>query len=222
MLEVLPVDLIVLLSTYLDFQQALQLRLVCSAITARLSLQRIWASRRSPRCTGDFVWFESKSYGRYRKVKSIGLNFDANVFVLAIDDEDYGCGQCNWGELSEVCGTLVALGRSRFRLECQKKSILKREGGNGFGSAQMYALGSQNGVMGLFYDKYTFVQQHVRDVFFCLMEGEQLVLECVPGELKRLDKCSPPSTQNAIVPFGITKASIFSWATVALFIKSFF
>lgn len=67
MLDLLPTDLLVLLSKRLRLSEAVGLRQVCRSMKERLAVQRILASRPEfERLIGsEYVWYEDNSYGRY-------------------------------------------------------------------------------------------------------------------------------------------------------------
>lgn len=108
--------------------------------------------------------------------------------------------------------------------------MTEREGGNRFGSATRYWVGSRLGYCGEFYDRYKTRREVISTPKFVVVHivGDRLKVVNVPNHEMREDgvlmKIAPTSSSKAIVPIAFAKVNParFPWMVVSLFLRSLF
>jgi hypothetical protein len=236
MLERLPGDVVFLVaSRYLSLPDALRLRCCCARLLAAIPVDKLCRCHPAVAPAYGTTWdmyedVRGGLFGNYG-LKRILLNWKAGVALVTHVYSD-GCGQCNWTDECEMSARIVATPESdAFVLELIACKETKRIGGNSFGSAKRYALGSARGVRGVFHDRWTHSERRVdgQHVLRIRVRGDALLV--APTEhsnpvfvrdekkLSRVgQRCREPL---AIVPAGIAPLRT-AWMAIALYLKHVF
>ena len=231
MLERLPSDLVFLLaSRYLSVAEALRLRCCCSRLHAAIPADKLCRCHPALAPGYGTSWDVYENLFRSRcGISTIALNWQAGLALLVCSSSD-GCGQCNWTDEVELTATIHATpSRGAFLLRFLEKQSTNRSGGNGFGRAQRYMLGSARGYKGIFYDSWQSSEGRADGAELIVsIHGNVLTVPATCGghpvkvwrttDLVRRDAVPEPL---AIAPAGVAGLRT-AWMALALFMKHAF